>query len=73
MALNMACDRKNDDKRMCDCQSDVLYNAAGPELRAKFSFDPQRYQLDLLSLMLENGDALDACKEPVQPENITNS
>ncbi|MCG7497775.1 hypothetical protein MHO82_12965 [Vibrio sp. Of7-15] len=73
MGLDIACDIKGGDKRACDCQSDVLYDAAEPELRANFSADPQRYQLALVSLMLENSDALEACKKPVQSENMTNS
>ncbi|WP_461535327.1 hypothetical protein [Spongorhabdus nitratireducens] len=63
MGMNMACDMKYSDEAMCDCQTDVLVEASTANLRYQFVNNPDAHQFEIFSLMMENTDKLEACKQ----------
>jgi hypothetical protein len=68
-AMNMGCILKYGNKQRCICNTQVLFDAAGPELRAKFVADPQQHQVELFTLMIKNDAKLDECKIMATSEN----
>lgn len=62
MSMNMGCKIKYNDKERCNCQTDIIFDAATPELRSGFINDPEKHNLELLEIFLENSDELEVCE-----------
>lgn len=69
----LACNVKYpNSKKLCECHTDVIYEATSPEFRSRLMADPSVAQVELSSIMIKNSDKLLACRELTTNEHKEN-